>query len=114
FLLLAVIVNTSVLAKAAEPSHRAVARGCLIAIIGQSVLLRSRTFMVVAILVSLFAYLTIQRQRLHRPLAVSAAAIAVVFTLGTVVKASSVASVSILDNLTILQSSDATLIRDTN
>src|SRR5437016_4861112 len=114
FLLLAVIVNTSVLAKAVNPFHRAAAKVCLAAVIGQSILLRSRTFMSVTILVSLFAYLTIRPNRLQRAAAIAAGGIAVVFTLGTVVKTASGASASILDNLSALRTSDAAVIRDMN
>jgi hypothetical protein len=106
FTLLAVIVNTSVLAKAAEVAHRTVAQICLGAVIGQSVLLRSRTFMSVTILVSLFAYLTIRPGGLRRALPAACIGIAIVFSLGTVVKATSGTSASMLDNLSALQTSD--------
>ena len=114
FSFLAIIINTSVLAKAVAPFDRAVAMGCLAVIIGQSVLLRSRTFMGVTILVSLFAYLTIRPRQLHRALAVAVAGIVIVFALGTVVKAANGVSASILDNLAVLQASDASLVRALN
>jgi hypothetical protein len=114
FSLLAILVNTSVLAKAVTPFHRIVSFSCLSAVIGQSVLLRSRTFMAVTILMSLFAYLTIRPGQLHRTLGLALAGIALVFALGTVVKGASGASASILDNLTVLQASDASMVRTLN
>ncbi len=114
FLLLAVIVNTSVLAKAADPMHRASAGACLGAIICVAILLRSRTFMGVTIMMSLFAYLTIRPRRLHRAVGLAAAGIATVFTLGTVVKTANGESSSIMANLAALRTSNVGAIRDIN
>jgi len=114
FLLLAVIINTSVMAKAIQPFHRAMAWTCLITVISQSVLLRSRTFMAVTILVSLFAYLTIQPTRITRGALAAIGGIGIVFSLGTVVKTVSGSTASLLDNLAALQTFDGALIRDRN
>src|SRR5262249_7008060 len=107
-------VNTSILAKALAPFHRVLAGACLAVVIGQSVLLRSRTFMVVTILVSLFAYLTIRPRQLPRAPTGALVGIAVVFTLGTVVKAASGVNISILDNLSVLQTSGVSVVRALN
>ena len=114
FSLLAVIINTSILAKGFTPFHRVLACGCLGVVIGQSVLLRSRTFMAVTILVSLFAYLTIRPQQLRRAFSVAVAGIAIVFALGTVVKTAGGVNTSILDNLAVLQASGVSVVRDLN
>src|SRR5262249_26289465 len=83
-------------------------------VIGQSLLLRSRTFMIVTILMSLFAYLTIRPNRSTKALGLAFTGIAIIFALGTVVKTVSAATSSILDNLSALRDSDVALIRDVN
>jgi hypothetical protein len=106
FSLLAVIVNTSVFARPAAPPRRFVAAACLCLMIGQSVLLRSRTFMAVMILTSLFAYLTIRPRTPGRSSAFALCALAIVFMLGTAVKSSGGPGTSILDNATALQNAN--------